>query len=115
MRFHGINLLHHNIKLGGHNMLVVSDGAGFLVFKWPLRGKRFGVLLKHFALFGRVPGSMQYACIFCTGRRIARVAYIISLEFASAALLGVGWQGVSSYLLFPAKTSTVGFCLLNIF
>ena len=75
----------------------------------------FGLVLKNFALFGRVPGAMKHACLFCTGMNIAWMACIYFLALASTALLGVGWWGGSSSLLLPAKTFTSGFCPLSIF
>ena len=54
MIFIGVDLSRRVVKLGGLGALV-ANGAGFLVFKWALHTVIFGVDLKHFALFGRVP------------------------------------------------------------
>ena len=90
MIFNGVDLLRRVVKPGSLGALV-ADGSGFLVFKWALRTVIFGVDLKHFALFGRVPGAMQHACLFCTGWCIAWMAYIIFLVISSAALFEVIW------------------------
>ena len=74
----------------------------------------FGLVPKHFALFGRGPKDMHNACLFFTVRNISWMACIVYLALASAALLRVGWQFGSSYLLFPANTGTVGFFPLSI-
>ena len=108
MSFHGVYLLRRAVKLDGLGVLVAS-GAGFLVFKWAMCVVLFGLVLKRFALFGRVPGAMQHTCIFCVGRRIVQMACIAFLALASADLLWVGCQGGPSSLLLPSKTSTVGF------
>ena len=89
MRFHGVNLLRHVVGLDGIGALV-AVGEGLLVFKWLLHNLFFGVALKNFALFRRVPGAMQHVCLFRTGRRIACMACIVFLALASAALIGVG-------------------------
>ena len=94
MIFHDVYLLSCVAELDRLGALVDS-GAGFLAFKWSLRNVLLGVVLKHFALFERVPGAMQHACLFRTGQRISRMAYITFLALASADLLGVGLQGVS--------------------
>ena len=108
MIFHGVNLLHSTVKLDGLGALVDSR-AGLLVFKWSLHDVLFGVVLKKFSLLGRVPRSMQHVCLFCTGRRIARMACIMFLALTSVALLGVGRRGAPPPLFLSAKTGTVGF------
>ena len=50
MRFHGINLLCHTVKLDGLSALDVAAGAGFLVLVWILCGSFLEVLLKEFSL-----------------------------------------------------------------
>ena len=89
MIFHDVYLLSCVAELDRLGALVDS-GAGFLAFKRSLRNVLLGLVLKHFALFERVPGAMKHACLFCTGRHIDRMAYIAFLALASADLLGVG-------------------------
>ena len=55
-----------------------------------LRDLILGIFLEYFTLFYRVSGNMHEA-YFVTGRLIARMAGIIFLALASAALLRVGW------------------------
>ena len=100
MRFHGINLLCHTVKLDGLSALDVAAGAGFLVLVWILCGAFLKVFLKEFSLFQIVTGSMQQACIFFTIWRIARMSCIVSLALSSVALLGFGCQGGCSPLFF---------------
>ena len=114
MRFHGVDLLRRVVVLDGLGALVAA-GAGFLFFKWALRDVLFVLFLNHFALFVSVPGSMKYASLFHTGRRIAQIACIDFLALSSAALLRVGWRGGSSSLFLPSKTGMVGFCMLIFF
>ena len=57
MIFNDVNLLRCVIELDGLVALVAA-GAVFLLFKWLLRNMIFGILLKHFSLFGKVPGAM---------------------------------------------------------
>ena len=83
MIFHGVYLLHCVTEPDCIDA-VVAFGVVLLAFKWLLRGVIFGVVLKHFSLFGRVPGDMQHACIFRTGRCIARMTCIAFLALASA-------------------------------
>ena len=114
MRFPGINILRRSVELDSLSALVVAAGEVFPVFKRPLHGVLFGLVLKHFALFRRVPSKMQEAYIFCTGRSISQIACMVSLALTSAALLGVGWRGGSYSLLFPVNNGLVGFFLLII-
>ena len=114
MRFHGVNLLLHVVKLDGFGVLV-AVGAGLIVLVCMLHRAFLGVLFQDFTLFRRVPGTMQQACIFCTSRHITQMSCIISLVLFSAALLGVGWRGGCSSLFIYARTETVGFCPLIIF
>ena len=114
MRFHDVHIFYGSPKLDVFFALV-ADGADFLLFKLSLRYVLLGLFLGKFELFGRVPGAMQHTCLFCTGRRIARMACITSIVISSADPLRVGWRGGSSSLLLPAKTGMVGFCPLSIF
>ena len=114
MRNHGVYLLCCVVELDGTDTLVAS-GVGLLVFKWSLHVLLFGVVFKNFVLFGRVPGAMQHACIFCTGRSIARMACIVFIALASVALIRVGWQGGSSPPFFPSKTGMIRFFPLSVF
>ena len=64
MIFHGVDLLHCVVELDGFGALVAAAGTGLIVFEWPLHSVLFGVVLKQFSLFGRVPGTMHQACLF---------------------------------------------------
>ena len=114
MGCYGVNLLLLAFKIVVHSALFVSALLGLIVFEWLLRGVIFGVVLKHFTLLQILPGPCTKH-FFCTGRIIDRMACMISLALAIADLLGVGWQGCPSYLLFPDKTGMLGFCPLDIF
>ena len=114
MGLHGVDLLYCVFELYGFSTLVAT-GAGLFVLVWMLRGALLGVFFKDSTLFRGVPGSMQQACIFRTGRIITRMACIVSLALSVADLLGILWQGGLFYLFLPAITFKVGFFPLIIF
>ena len=95
-------------------MLVFATVSVLLViFLWPLSGVLLGVFHEYFALFRRVPRYMHQACV-CNGHPISWMACITCLALADVTLIGVGWQGSFSSLIFPAMAVTVGICPIGI-
>ena len=109
MRYHGVHFLHLPAELDGLTMLAVASRVGLFLFVGVLYGILFGIFLKYFAFFSRVPGAMHQAR-FCTGRPISQMDSMIFHVLASADLLGVGFQGRLSSLIFTPMTCPSGFC-----
>ena len=114
MKFHDVDILCRVFWLDCFGAFAAA-GAGFFVLVGVMHIALLSLLLNDFILFQRVPGAMYQACVFRTGRRITRMACIVSLALAIAALLRVGWQGGCSSPFPPSITDTVRFCLLSIF
>ena len=61
MGYYGVNLLRITVEFDGLSTLLLSNGVGFFLFLWPLRGVLLGLLLEYFSLFLKVPGAMHQA------------------------------------------------------
>ena len=57
---------------------------------------------------------MQQACLFCSGGRIARMACILCLALASAALLGLVGEAASPPIHFLTWPSRLAYALVGI-
>ena len=110
MVFHAVVLLCLLVQLSALNMLWFANRAGLFLFMWPLCGVLSRVNFKYFTLLWGVSGSMQQACLFCTGQTISRMDCMFCLDLIIADILVFVRQGGFSSLSFPDITSMVGIC-----
>ena len=103
MVYYGVQLLRLDFKLDGLTTHIISSGACFFFFVWPLCDVLIRVFLEYFTLICRVSGYMHQAYLFCTGRLIARMACMICLALARAAHIGLVIEADSPPLRFLTR------------